>query len=844
MRKKIKKEIKGIIQTMSEAHEHVVFLLQNKRIAEANDILSQCQDCAVHIGESIEQSEGMDTKAVSYLETYCEYLFKMSRTIEKKKLNGLKRQLDSGLKQVEYEIDVNIPQDRLKIVFMPYKVSMWDCMESVWEAADADEQCDAYVVPIPYYERNEQGGAEKFCYEGDMFPKEVPITPYEEFSLEAERPDIVYIHNPYDGDNYVTSVHPDYYTENLKKYVDELVYIPYFILGQGGMPGTHKSLAAYNNIDKIIVQDEDKKESMLDYVPEEKIVAIGCPKVDRILKLDKKKQEILEHEIPQEWRKKIAGKKVILFNVSITGILNNKRYAMDKIRYVLSCFENRDDVVLLWRPHPLVEATLKSMRPEMYEEYMSIKKSFIRKGKGIFDETGDAGVAAVVADAYLGENSSSLVHYFGVLGKPVMYIDWTVKEDTRRDRDFLWFNTYIKKNDYLLFTSLKEGFALSLYRFDFKSGTINKVMSFPGIPDYMWACYCGIKKVGNKILLVPYNAEDIYVYDIEKKQAIKVVLSSSVKGGMMFDGAVEYKGKIFLKPKSYPAIVSVDIQSLEVVEFKDCIKPFLIKKQSIPAFCWAYLKKDQYLYLASYVESKMLIFNMENGDFEIKDIGNYPFGYMSMIYDGDKFWLSASKSNSVVSWDEKTGDTRVYTYPVEPKQEMDEVCAQLIDNSDSIIVCYGFSTNLICIDKSTGECYQHKAVQDALIKIRKESVHSKGGFSFVDVFDEETTLMFNQRNSSIEVWNTHTNQWKSYPCRLQKDEVLEIEKQCIEKYYISRATPFSLYEGIVTIYMFLDYIVKGDIDVFTQKYESYQRKEENYSIGARIHEYEKKIKLL
>ena len=167
MRRKIKKEIKGMIQTMSAAHEHVLFLLENKRIAEANDLLSQCQDCAAHIGESIEKSEGMDTKAVSYLETYCEHLYTMSRMIDRKKLSGIKRQLDGCLRQTEYEIDEVIPLDKLKIAFMPYKASMWDCMESVWEAADADEECDAYVVPIPYYERNDKGGAEKLCYEGD-----------------------------------------------------------------------------------------------------------------------------------------------------------------------------------------------------------------------------------------------------------------------------------------------------------------------------------------------------------------------------------------------------------------------------------------------------------------------------------------------------------------------------------------------------------------------------------------------------------------------------------------------------------------------------------------------------
>ena len=42
-----------------------------------------------------------------------------------------------------------IPEQRA-VVFMPYKSSMWDCMESVWQAACEDSDCVPYVVPIPY----------------------------------------------------------------------------------------------------------------------------------------------------------------------------------------------------------------------------------------------------------------------------------------------------------------------------------------------------------------------------------------------------------------------------------------------------------------------------------------------------------------------------------------------------------------------------------------------------------------------------------------------------------------------------------------------------------------------
>lgn len=843
MRRKIKKEIKGIIQTMSEAHEHVLFLLENKRIAEANDLLLQCQECAAHIGESIEKSEGMDTKAVSYLETYCEHLYTMSRMIDRKKLFGIKRQLDGCLRQTEYEIDEVIPLDKLKIAFMPYKASMWDCMESVWEAADADEECDAYVVPIPYYERNEQGGAEKFCYEGDIFPTDVPITSYEDFSLDKERPDIIYIHNPYDGNNYVTSVHPDYYTENLKKYTDELVYIPYYILGEGGMPDSHRSLPSYQYIDKIIVQDEDKKESMLDFVPEEKIVAIGCPKVDRLLKLDKKKQEILEHEIPQEWREKIAGKKVILFNISITGILNNKRYAMKKIRYVLSCFENRDDVVLLWRPHPLVEATLKSMRPELYGEYMEIKDSFVRKGEGILDETGDAGIAAVVADAYLGENSSSLVHYFGVLGKPVMYIDWGGTEDKNKSRDYLDFSTYYQMEDYIFFVPRNAGLAHQLYKFNIENGKTEKVITFPGTVSNVTGCYYGIKKLQNKIILVPHNTEDIYVYDINKKQGIKVVLSEPLNNvGMFgrFDEAVEYDGKLFLIPRCYPGIISIDVHSLEIHEYKECIKPFLLTDRTKQMFQWAYIKKDQYLYVASCNDSRILIFNMEDESYEIKKIGDFSFGYYRLIYDGEYFWLGAYGANLIVRWNENSGEVKEYTYPIE-QEPLYDWCyySSLIDNNDEIIVCYAFCIDIVFINKKTGTCRKPTQIRNILDKIRRESTGIEIGFAYANVLENNKVLLFNSKNCSINIWDIQKNQWKTFYCRLPLDEMLSIERKNIENCYLSKGIPYYLSENVISIAQFIDYVTTWGSDIFKCEYECYYEPESNSTIGALIHVYVK-----
>ena len=35
--------------------------------------------------------------------------------------------------------------------------------------------------------------------------------------------------------------------------------------------------------------------------------------------------------------------------------------------------ERKDEIVLLWRPHPLMESTLSAMRPQLYEQYMVVQ---------------------------------------------------------------------------------------------------------------------------------------------------------------------------------------------------------------------------------------------------------------------------------------------------------------------------------------------------------------------------------------------------------------------------------------------------------------------------------------
>ena len=62
-------------------------------------------------------------------------------------------------------------------------------------------------------------------------------------------------------------------------------------------------------------------------------------------------------------------------------------------------------MALLWRPHPLIEATTKSVRIRLWDEYKE-NVDISREGWGIYDDTAELERAIAVSDGYYDDWSS------------------------------------------------------------------------------------------------------------------------------------------------------------------------------------------------------------------------------------------------------------------------------------------------------------------------------------------------------------------------------------------------------------------------------------------------------
>lgn len=236
--RKLKRQAERFIRVIAQAHKTMEDLLREENYGNCDNLLETCQKQAIDLGTSIEEYYGEGYVTVKLLEEYCELLYDIYQMTEdasgfdkEQVINVVQIQLAELWKRISESVRRNVTE-RKEIVFLPFKASAWDTLEDIWRAASEDENCDVYVLPIPYYERDARGVPGALHYEGKDFPKYISVMDYKTYDFRERHPDVIIIQNPYDGCNYTTSVSPEFYAQNLKRYTENLIYVPWFVMDE------------------------------------------------------------------------------------------------------------------------------------------------------------------------------------------------------------------------------------------------------------------------------------------------------------------------------------------------------------------------------------------------------------------------------------------------------------------------------------------------------------------------------------------------------------------------------------------------------------------------------------
>lgn len=558
-----------------------------------------------------------------------------------------------------------------EIVFLPYNASMWDSLESVWRAAvENAEHCLVYVIPIPYAELVAEREVKAWHWEKTAFPAYVPTVDYRAVDLAEMHPDVIFIHNPYDNCNTVTSVDPQYYSWELKKCTDCLVYIPYYVSLETTREEDYKNHAltpAALIVDRIIVQSPTMRQIyvnlLLKYTTikdrpywEKRILGLGSPKYDKVLSGTKE-----QFPLPDAWAQKIKGRKVLLYNTSLDSLLAHSDKVGAKLRRMFDFFSDREDVVLWWRPHPLAKATIQSLRPEIAAEYDALEQAYIDAGWGIYDDAADFYPAVFWSDAYYGD-VSSVIYLYQKTGKPMLIQDATAMPTYR---PYWMFDVYFDvSGEKLWFQPTVTNAIMSMECVTGNLCLENQFVPEDFISDQVWA-YSLIRGVGHILVFVPFMETHFLSYDRETGRSMRTPLPvmEGAEYGFCpcFYGAALHGGSLFCFGR-FPAIVEYRVESREIFCHTGQREGLAALLQDAFHYHNPHVEYQGRLWFVLVKNSTVVSFDYDSKDWKAYEVGDLDNQYLFIATDGVSLWLY-SLSGTLVEWRPDTGECHSYTLP-------------------------------------------------------------------------------------------------------------------------------------------------------------------------------------
>lgn len=741
MNKTLKQNILDSIHIMYEAHGIIEKLYREKNDGELEEVLANCQEMAISIGNTIEESEGVLLGVIKSLEEYCEELYQTALNCRANNMSSkLKKKLDKRLMVAE-NLVINDIVTRTEVVFMPYKASMWDSLESIWKAACEDDECEAYVVPIPYYDKNPDLSLGKYNYEGELFPEYVPITDYKVFDLEARKPDVIYIHNPYDDCNYVTSVDPKFYSWELKKHTNCLVYVPYCLHDEPKDPDNIESIKSFSryclpvmiNADKILLQSENLKVLAINTMKEffknreinweGKILAFDSPKFDKVMYYD-------ESDIPEEWLQKVTSsdgkrKKVVVYNTSLGSLLKENQKMIKKIDNVLKYFEkNKEEYTLVWRPHPLIESTIKSMRPSLYSEYKKIVNQYQQQDWGIFDATADYSKSFFLSDIYYGDYSS-LIPLYHATGKPVLKQNVDVLNYSKK----LIMPKIYYDGEYFWTISLEFN---GLFRIEPGTFKLEFMGYFPGEDLGGYCLYYGIEEVNNQLYFCPYNAKNISVYDKKKNEFQTIAIPENLASVEAKFSQILVLGKyLYLQGRNIDSIVRIDSETKELTYISGWKHYFENNRDDTNILSCGCIHNGKVYFLYPRIKSFIRV-DPEKDGYELIKINKYQGEVALLQSDGEKIWILKKPNGGISYFDSSNNELVVVA------DHIKEASCLCLLNEKIFIFCESYPY-MYCVDIKSNELKvidYNKAIYPAIVFDNK-LLNVKKWTCILDVFNPE-----------------------------------------------------------------------------------------------------------
>jgi len=201
--------------------------IQNLRMPETTEDLVAFQQIAIELGNLIESVMGEGFVTVGYIEQYCEYLYEIYEAVQTENEFSMESLMQAfTLLKESVKRDI---LDKKTVVLMLPDISHWNRLSVVYEQLIQEDNTEVMVWPLERYYKDYDGRLIEKVDESFVFSKGINVVSDRSIEkLTLLHPDIIVTTDGYDQWNINISVNPIYYSENLIKCSEKLVYLcPY-----------------------------------------------------------------------------------------------------------------------------------------------------------------------------------------------------------------------------------------------------------------------------------------------------------------------------------------------------------------------------------------------------------------------------------------------------------------------------------------------------------------------------------------------------------------------------------------------------------------------------------------
>lgn len=197
----------------------------------------------------------------------------------------------------------------------------------------------------------------------------------------------------------------------------------------------------------------------------------------------------------------------------------------------------------------------------------------------------------------------------------------------------------------------------------------------------------------NELYFIPFSNNDIWIYLLESREWEKIEIKKQQinYSSACFQNAVIYKDSMFLFGGRYPSIIKIDLITKAITYISKPIeeKNKLMKEKIIrtPYFRGKPLRIENMLYLASCMDNSVLLFNMDNCDYQWIEVGSKENTYSGIEKRGMDFWIAPRQNSPIVKWDGKDG---VVEYKLDKISDLENIYFADISKRENDLIIYAF----------------------------------------------------------------------------------------------------------------------------------------------------------